>query len=424
MWWLLLLPFSLFAVTESDSMLFQAESFSKLYAPLIAKQPPPSASPRTDDLLRRSANWLIVDLADLRTKESSLLSSLSKESLWECLSLIGFDGVELKGLKTPISLQIDPKYGTDQDYGKLVSNAMKKEMHFIGSLVGSTTGKGIDFALALKNIGSYPGLYSLIEIPEKDWGMLPEIPRSALGANIPWLMLQKLKEKGYVPEEFEPYVKLSHWNATECIRCADGAMLRWIYLHDDKGHPKLNWLSPTFASERLAAGDAIHSIYNLCQPILQIDADIPPNARETLSLTVRKLKGYTAARCKGGIDSFTNQTSDLLYDHLTPMSAVHALIASDAEVLRLTYRLLLDAKVQPKRLIHALEPFKQAPCNFEKLTEEELRTRLLRGDKDRLAGLTSSLSWITACYNCVPDLHKKREQAGFCVTCSLSLISG
>jgi maltose alpha-D-glucosyltransferase/alpha-amylase len=413
-------------------MLFQAEALARHYAPIVSKQPPPSLTPQTDQLLRRSSNWLIIDLAQIKTEGASPFASLDNESLWECLSAIGFDGVEWKGLKgppdAPVSLQIDRKMGTESEYASLASKALSKGMNFVGSIVGGSTGNGIDFALALKNIGSYPGLYSLIEIPEADWGLLPEVKRNSISANIPWLTLQKLAKKGYVPGLSDPYVKQSDWNATEPIRCADQNLRRWIYLRDALGHPRLNWLNPSFASERLAAGDVLQSIYRFGEPILQLDAGLPESVGETLSLLIRKLKGFSAAFCKGGVLSFSKKTADLLYDHLTPMAALHALIAEDAQMLRLTAQMLLEGNVQPKRLIHSLEPFGRAPCDWAELlssprkkyqysqvewTGEALRTRLLREDKERLAGLSAPLSWINACSSCtfeMEDLNRKREQ--------------
>ncbi|HEX2583040.1 MAG TPA: hypothetical protein VHL30_02880 [Chlamydiales bacterium] len=432
MWWVLLL-IPLFGQTaETESMLFQAEELARHYAPIVSKQPPPSHSPQTDQLLRRSSNWLTIDLAELQTDGSSPLASLGNELLWEWLANIGFDGIELKGLKgsadAPVSFQIDPKRGTEIEYRELAVRAMNKGMHFIGSVVGGATGNGIDFALALKNIGSYPGLYSLIEIPEEDWELLPEVKRNSIAANIPWLTLQKLTDKGYVPQCSDPYVKKSDWNATKPIRCVDQTLRRWIYLSDAKGFPRLNWLNPTFASERLAAGDILQSIYRLGEPILQLDANLPESAQETLSLMIRKLKGYSAAFCKGGVSSFSNKMADLLYDHLTPIAALHALIAEDAEMLRLTAQMLLDENVQPKRLIHSLEPFGRAPCDWAELlasprkkyryleeewTGEALRLRLLCEDKERLQGLSTSFSWTKACSSCVletQNIHRKRDQ--------------
>jgi trehalose synthase len=427
--WLLLLPLSVFGIMEPESMLFQAEAISSRYAPFVSKQPPPSKRPKTNELLQCCSNWLVIDLPNLRTKSSSTLGSLSSESLWEWVAEIGFDGVELKGLKgpadAPVSLQIDRNYGTEEEYKALASMAMNKEIFFIGSLVGNATGKGIDFALALKNVGSYPGLYSLIEVCEKDWPLLPDVRKGTISANIPWLMLQKLAEKGYIPQDADPYVKTSDWNATELIQCVDQVTRRWIYWRDGKGHPRLNWLNPTFASERLAAGDALQSIYRFGQPILQLEAGLPESAKECLTLTIRKLGGYSASFCKGGVASLAGKNSDLLYDHLTPMAALHALIAEDAEMLRFSYRLFLEFGIQPRHLIHAMEPFDRIPCDWaellssprkkfryreEELTGEALRMRLLREDKERLLGLPVSFTWMDVCLSCLQDLNRKKEQ--------------
>ena len=110
------------------------------------------------------------------------------------------------------------------------------------------------------------------------------------------------------------------------------------------------------------------------------------------------------------------------------MATFHALLAQDAEALRLLYRLMLDEGVQPKMLIHALEPFGRAPCDWaeflnspqkkyqyfeEVLTGEALRQRLLQEDKYRLGGgfNKTAASWTDVCSQLViaQDVQKKYE---------------
>lgn len=431
----LFLPFSLLAITdlEIESMLFQANEISQLHAPLIAKAPPPSVCPQTDSLLLLAPNWFSIDLKILKTDGRSVLSYLNQENLWQAFAEMGIQAVELKGLKTAdkplVRLQIDPKFGTEEEYRQLAALAMKKGVRLIGSLIGGSTGQGADFALALKNFGAYPTLYSLVEILPQDWELLPCVKPKAFSVNIPWLTLQTLHKKGYVPTDFAPYIKESHWNATEPIRCMDNKIRRWIYLRDEKGFPRLNWLNPSFASIRVAAADALYCMFRLGQPILQMDAEWPEATNETMSLTVRKLGGFSAAFCQGGVQSFANSHSDVLYDHLTPMAALHALITEDAQVLRLLYRLLLEEKIPLKRLVHSLEPFGRFSCDWaeflqnadkkyqycaEEVSGESLRKRLLSEDRFRLEGKLSDKplsGWTEACASMlnIQDLEKKRK---------------
>jgi hypothetical protein len=432
---LVLVPIVLFGQSMEQTMLFQADVLAKRYAGEIAKAPPPPVVPQTSGALQLASNWFAMDLNKVKTEKNSPLGMLGNECLWELLAEIGIDAVQLKHLKeqngTVTTLGINPKYGSEGEYAKLASMAMSKNVQLIGSLLGGATGKGADFALALKNVGAYPGLYSLVEIDPKDWALLPNVLPKTFSSNIPWLTLQTLHKRGYVPRDFNPYVKMSDWNATEPIACADGVVRRWIYLRDVEGSPRLDWLHPSFASERIAAGDALQDVYVLGQKILHLEAALPQNAREDLSLTCRKIGAYTVASVKGGIADLREQPSDLIWDHFTPIGALHALIAQDAEALRLTYRRLMQEQIPLKSLVHPMEPFGAASCDWaeflhapkkkyryleEELTGEALRKRLLREDISRLGGsmdddrLPVSL-WTEACASMlkVQDMEKKRE---------------
>ena len=48
----------------------------------------------------------------------------------------------------------------------------------IDDIVPGHTGKGADFRLAEMKVGDYPGIYHMVEIPEKDWHLLPRVPRA------------------------------------------------------------------------------------------------------------------------------------------------------------------------------------------------------------------------------------------------------
>jgi hypothetical protein len=403
---------------ETESMLFQAEKLAKAYAPFVAKASPPPATPQTDGLLSLASNWLSIDLTTVQTDGRSALSYLSQQVFWDALAEIGIEAVELKGLKSPIdaqtSFQIDEQFGTEQEYALLANTALKKGIRLVGKSLGVVTGQGADFALALKNMGAYPELYAMVEIDPQDWDLLPEVKKNSLSSNIPWLTVQNLHKKGYVPTHFEPYLKQSAWNATGQVLGIDHKQRRWIYLRDSRGSPYLDWLNPSFGALRLAAADNLYCMLRLGQPIMQLE-DLPPNTEETLSLTIRKLGGFSAALTQGGVESL-NGCTDASYDLLTPMASLHALIAQDASALRLMYDLLLAHGIPLKRLIHALEPFGRNPNDWveliqspntkhqyqgEEWTGANLRNQLLRDDLSRIKGQKqSNLAWTA-----VPKLY-------------------
>jgi len=413
---------------ETEPMLIQAEKIAKTYAPLVAKSVPPSLTPQTEALLNYAPNWFSIDLETIQTDGKSALLYLSDQRLWDALAEIGINAVELKGLKdaaSQTSFQIKPEFGTEHDYRILAQAARKRGIHLIGQSIGCSTGQGIDFAMALKNIGPYPELYALIEIDPENWSLLPDVKGRRISANIPWLTVQTLHKMGYIPTHFDPYVKTSEWNATAPIVGIDHKTRRWIYLSNKLGSPYLDWLNPSFGALRIAAADTLYMLLTLGQSIIQLD-ELPCNAEETLSLTIRKLKGFSASLRKGGVESLQGCT-DASYDHLIPVACLHAFITQDASALKLMYDLIIQCAA-PKRLIHALEPFGRLPDDWaelihspqkkhryheEEMSAAQLRKQLLKEDVLHMKGeMNGALSWtmianlqpeITLC-----DLEKKR----------------
>ncbi|MBS0625756.1 MAG: hypothetical protein JSS32_06875 [Verrucomicrobia bacterium] len=395
---------------ETHAMLYQAEAVGRDYSVEIAKAPPPSKTPLTVACLQTSSNWLRIDLALIKPPEGMILFDYLATWL-EKLQELGITGLDLRNLKKSeggrIGIKIDPRWGDEQSYLRFATAAQKRGITLMSDVVGPSTGMSADFFLALRGFRDYPSLYCLIEVDPKDWGLLPQVGQKQFSANVPWLTLQNLHQKGYIPRDFSPYVKQSDWNATGQIFGADGKMRRWVYLRDGAGRPILNWLTSSFASERLAAGDAANSVFRLGQKILEIDG-----APKNLSLLIRKMGAYSAAKVSGGIESLLGKGADLFYDHITPIAFRHALVAEDAEALKWIYRTLLEKGVQPKRLVHALKPFESSECDWaeliahpreqyewgeEKITGDLLRERLLEEDIARLGPDGYQMGWVGLC---------------------------
>jgi trehalose synthase len=421
---LLLSPLFLFAQLAPDSMLHQADWISKKYTLEIAKTPPPLISPQPQSCLNTASVWFTIDLAEIA---SPAFETLNQEELWDSLRELGVQGVYLKGLKRGgtfrTSIGLDPKWGNDWD--SLALLLQKKNMVLIGDTVGNSTGLNTDFALALKNVGDYAGLYHLIEVEKRDWKLLPTVSGSGVYTNVPWLTLQELQKRGYVPEYFAPYVKESRWNATGPVNCADGKVRRWIYLKENDADPVIDWLSSSFAGARIAAADVLDSVYNLGQKVVRIDARIGSNEKETLALWTRKLGSFSVQEGRGSLEELKGAKADLMADTLTRKALLHALIAEDAEALKLMYRLFLEEGVETKRLVHMLQPFDQFTCDWaellqfprkkfqyyeEVLTGEALRMRLLKEDVARVGNIPLS-TWTGYCMTALglKDFETRRE---------------
>lgn len=108
--------------------------------------------------------------------------------------------------------------------------------------------------------------------------------------------------------------------------------------------------------------------------ILHIDGELPREAQEMLALFARKLGAYSVLNTKGGLDALKTVPCDLMTDTLTPAPLLHALIAQDAEALKLIYRLYLEEGIETKRLVHELQPFNRFGADWKALLERPQKT--------------------------------------------------
>jgi hypothetical protein len=389
-------------------MLAQADAISRKYCLEVAKTEPPLLAPQPQSALGIAANWFAIDLGEM---EAPAFETLNNEGLWDLLQEVGVEAVYLKGLKQGglcrTGIGLDPRWGKGWD--ALALTLQKKGMALVGDAIGNCTGLSADFGLALKNTGDYPGLYHLIEIDKSDWKLLPQTSQSVV--NIPWLALQQLHKKGYVPEQFSPFMKESQWNATPSVSGRDGKARRWIYLQEHGEDPVIDWRNPSFAGARIAAADVLDSVYRLGEKGIQLSGAIASDAKETLALWVRKLGAFSVQEGPNDLAALKEGPTDLMADTLTRPALLHALIAEETEALKLMYRLFLGEGIETKRLVHVLQPFDAYACDWttwlaqpkqkflyydELLTIEALKTRLIRQDALRI-GDSTPRTWPVLC---------------------------
>lgn len=417
-------PLLVFAGPQT-TMLSQAEAISELYSKEIAKALPPAQFPLATAALSLSSVWFSLDLATQKTE--NWLPFLTQDETWQILNEIGFDGVHIQNLRNGGQIGL-PRLAANI-WPQILKKSQDLRIALIGDLIGNATIAGVDFQDALQNIGDYPSLYHLIEIPSTDWALLPPIPYGYSETNIPWLTLQTLQKKGYVPRNYNPYIKESDWNATDKVTGKDGKIRRWIYLKEGNNRPVLAWLSPSFAAYRLAAGDAVNICKEFGTQIIQLDGKIPGIAQNMLSLWVRKLGCFSATLTNGTLQSMKNASTDLMYDAITRPALLHALIAQDAEALRMIYRLMLNHKIDAHRMVHVLQPFDQYACDWvelmqspkmkfryyeEQITGEVLKNRLLKEDVLRLGSFDQipPTTWVDHCARAlnVKDFEKHSKE--------------
>ncbi|MGB7963242.1 MAG: maltose alpha-D-glucosyltransferase [Propionicimonas sp.] len=397
---------------EQQSMLHDATVLARQLAGDHAMWANPYANPDPRAAVQQASVWFTAYPLSLVTRPGqSFLGALGAEELWALFAQIGIEAVHTGPLKlaggisgwqpTPsvdgnfdrISMQIDPAFGSEDEFRELCATAARRNGTIIDDIVPGHTGKGADFRLAELNYLDYPGIYHMVDIPPQAWHLLPDVPEGKDSINLTPAVERTLAEAGYIIGElqrvifYEPGVKETNWSVTPPIHDTEGVLRRWVYLHYFKdGQPSINWLDPTFAGARLVLGDALHSLLDLGSGGLRLDANgflgvekslgnapgwseghpLSQAANQLIGSMVRKVGGFTFQELNLAIDDIRNTSAvgpDLSYDFVTRPAYQFALCTGDTEFLRLTLREGLGLGIDQASLVHALQ-------NHDELTYE------------------------------------------------------
>jgi trehalose synthase len=390
---------------EQHSMLQQAQALAQHFAGNSAQWQHPYGTPQPRAASAKASVWFTAYPASTvaASPGASVLTTLADERLWSAFQAIGVQAIHTGPMKrsggisgtnyTPsvdgnfdrISMEIDPTFGTEEQYKGLVRSAKSHGALVIGDVIPGHTGKGADFLLAERAVGDYPGIYHMVRIEPSDWALLPPVPAGRNSVNLSPATVDALQAKHYIVGMlsskifYAPGVKDSDWSATDVVKGADGVSRRWVYLHYFKeGQPTLNWLDPTFAAERLVVGDALHELTVLGDGGVRLDANgllgieryadsnrvwseghpLSDTANQLIADSVRKMGGFTFQELALAFDKvheMSNGGADLTYDFVTRPAYHHALLTGDAEFLRLIFQLMRQNDIDPAGLIHALQ---------------------------------------------------------------------
>jgi trehalose synthase len=370
------------------------------------------ARPDARRAIATSDVWFTAYPISLITRPGqSFLAALGDEELWAAFERIGITAVHTGPVKraggiagwleTPsvdghfdrISTQIDPAFGTEDEFRALCDVADSHGGSIIDDIVPGHTGKGADFRLAEMGYKDYPGIYHMIEIPPEDWSLLPDVPEGVDSVNLDPATEQELAQHGYIIGALQrvifytPGVKETNWSATAPVTGPDGVTRRWVYLHYFKqGQPSINWLDPTFAGMRLVIGDALHSLGELGTSALRLDANgflgvevsaeglpawseghpLSHAANHIIAGMVRKVGGFTFQELNLTIEDIRDTGAvgaDLSYDFIGRPGYHHALATGQTEFLRLALTSSLALGVHPVQLVHGMQ-------NHDELTYE------------------------------------------------------
>jgi trehalose synthase len=435
---------------EERSMLFQARQAAAEISGKGVQWRHPYGEPQPREAVRHASAWLLDYPGSVITRPGqSVIATWGDPQLWDALHEIGIDllhtgplnrsggvvGTEftptLDGWFDRTSLDLDPALGTEKEYIRMVAVAGERGAHIAGDLVPLHTGTGPDFHLALRGFKDYSGMYTMVEIAPEDWGLLPAVADPWQVAHVPKEAAEALTRKGYLPglinsnDAAREARSWSGWSASGEVRGADGKVRRWVYLHYFKPtQPTFNWLDPSFAAQRVVFGDAVRTIYQRRTRVVRLDAvpflgiEPKPETPATLhymhplsvtgtnllAFSIRKLGGWSFHELNVPLETlkkFTANGPDLSYDFFTRAQYLHALLTGDAAPLRLSFRWLLDADVQPLTLVHDLQNHDEITYQLvepehrkdeelqvgdRKMTGKELRETMLREMRAKVAG--------------------------------------
>ncbi len=389
---------------ENMSMLGDANNVARQLSGQAGMWLNPYAYPNPRSAVDRASVWFTAyPLSLISAPGQSYLAALGEEGLWTAFEQIGVDAVHIGPVKRAggisgwdytasvdghfdrISMALDPLFGTEKDFRVMCAEALAHDGVIIDDIVPGHTGKGADFRLAEMNHKDYPGIYHMVDIPEEDWHLLPDVPPGQDSVNIDQATEKALQETGYIIGQmqrvifYEPGVKETNWSATRAVRDTTGKFRRWVYLHYFKsGQPSINWLDPTCSGMRLVLGDAMHSLVDLGSAGLRLDANgflgveksaeeqpawseghpLSQAANQLIGSMVRKVGGFTFQELNLTMDDIkatSKDGPDLSYDFVTRPAYHHAFVTGDTGFLRLTLREAMKIGIDQASLVHALQ---------------------------------------------------------------------
>ena len=216
----------------------------------------PYARPDARRAITSASVWFTAYPISLITRPGeSFLGSLGDGALWEAFQQIGIDAVHtgpvkraggLSGwMETPsvdghfdrISTRHRPRVRHRGRVPLAVRGGRLPRRQRLDDIVPGHTGKGADFRLAEMAYEDYPGIYHMVEIPEEDWHLLPDVPEGRDAVNLDAAAEQELADHGYIIGALQrvifyaPGIKETNWSATAPVTGVDGRVRRWVYLH-------------------------------------------------------------------------------------------------------------------------------------------------------------------------------------------------
>ena len=367
-----------------------------------------SASARRVPLLLTAApNWFDVNPHSLATGQPAL-RALAQPGLDAMLTQAGFGGLFLApiGEKGDIwsshaasaqpdaaseagdnitSLRPDPALGLAEDFNRLAEKIDQAHMQMGGELPPAATGLGPDFILQARRASRFDGLYAMMSVPQKDWGILPTTAGEWDCLPLRDSAVAELRKRGIVPDmlrrDSADWATPGGWAVTGEIRGADGQVRRWVYRYSGNAlRPVLLWQDPSGQARRVFSAAVIQhtglqqqTLAGIrLEPLMGLDAQTegqPANrgdtsalvpgieALESLAGEVHRYGGWAVQDdvLPPSLTRVVLATAvDFSRDSITPAAAGYALLSGDAAPLAALLKASLAAGVDHSRLARGL----------------------------------------------------------------------
>ena len=222
--------------------------------------------------------WLRVSpITTAWAHADSFFSRLSQGGLPEHLAHLGIQGIFFSGAadtgdewkgRSPavwlgqdaVSLEFGRISGTKQEYKTLLEQLGRAGLLTGGRLLPAAPGMGPDFALAVRSVRNYPGMFTLMEIPPLVWTSLPQCKEGE------WIPLDNgqlfiLRQQGVIPSSLSQDLSSGQacgWMVSGPVVGVDGVTRRWACRwYGSPDRPVLHWDDPSGTARRLMESSAI-----------------------------------------------------------------------------------------------------------------------------------------------------------------------
>ena len=447
---------------ERNSMLTKSSEMARVVSGSELAWRSPASTGAPDELLSFADTWLTVHpLTILTSSRSSTFSQLNDPTLWPILREAGIKGLYIAPMQGAGAIWAKNRTGVDtgedvvqyafsqaagreEEYRTLMSKVMDNQGLVGSDLIPAATGLGPDFFLAARNVREYPGVYCMVDIPQKLWGHLPEVASEWDTLPLDQSQISALNNEGLLPtamrDESSPLGRAGGWAATGLVRGVDGHSRRWVYRY--YGSPKyavLNWEDPSQTAHRILSGSAVQQVGLRGQALIGLRFEAfqgleaapsnPSGARsfsvepamtaaQSMGREIRRYGGWSWVRDDdlplNSVADFLRSGSDFIFDSAFSPAAEHALLTGDATLARFMADEVLRLKIDARRLVHTTPS--QDGINYSLPYLRFLETTAVGGDAN-----TFRQSILNARDNAVSHLSPSPVKDGYLYTTSAGL---